>query len=166
MTPKISFITATVGAALVLAVPAWGDSWGADQGNQTVRVSPDLVDLLTAKNGVVDAKPHGRGRPLMESADYVATASSRRGIDKAVHAWLAPESNVSTYAACAGRGACAPREAFERAARPAGAAYVATVSSGSGIEWPQIGVGFVVGILLALGLVLGLRYTQLRSLAH
>ena len=48
MTPKISFITAIVGAALVLAVPAFGDSWGADQNQATVRVSPDLVDRAAA----------------------------------------------------------------------------------------------------------------------
>ena len=29
MTPKISFFTAVVGAALVFAVPAFGDAWGA-----------------------------------------------------------------------------------------------------------------------------------------
>ena len=48
MTPKISFITAVVGAALVFAVPAFGDSWGADQDQATVHVSPDLVDRVDA----------------------------------------------------------------------------------------------------------------------
>ena len=48
MTPKISFITAIVGAALVFAVPAFGDSWGADRNQETVRVSPDLVDRAAA----------------------------------------------------------------------------------------------------------------------
>ena len=31
MTRTISLITATVGAALLFAVPAYGDNWGADQ---------------------------------------------------------------------------------------------------------------------------------------
>ena len=48
MTPKISFITAIVGAALVLAVPAFGDAWGTDRNQATVRVSPDLVDRADA----------------------------------------------------------------------------------------------------------------------
>jgi hypothetical protein len=56
--------------------------------------------------------------------------------------------------------------AFERAHPSAGTAYVAVVSSGGGIEWPQIGVGFGVGILLALGLVLGMRHMRVRPLAH
>jgi hypothetical protein len=54
MTRTISLITATVGAALLFAVPAWGDNWGAEQGNQPVSVSPDIADTLTAKNGTVD----------------------------------------------------------------------------------------------------------------
>ena len=48
MTPKISFVIAIVGAALVFAVPAFGDSWGADRNQATVRVSPDLVDRAAA----------------------------------------------------------------------------------------------------------------------
>ena len=50
MTPKISFATAAtiVGAALVFAVPAFGDTWGADGNQETVRVSPDLVDRAAA----------------------------------------------------------------------------------------------------------------------
>ena len=46
MTPKLSFITAVVGAALVFAVPAFGDSWGADRTQETARVSPDLADRV------------------------------------------------------------------------------------------------------------------------
>ena len=42
MTPKISFVTvAIIGAALVFAVPAFGDAWGTDRNQETVRVSPD-----------------------------------------------------------------------------------------------------------------------------
>src|SRR5688500_4899263 len=53
MTRTISFIIATVGAALLFAVPAYGDNWGADKAqplndNQQVRVSPDLVDRAVA----------------------------------------------------------------------------------------------------------------------
>jgi hypothetical protein len=46
MTRTISIITATVGAALLFVVPAYGDNWGADKAQPTeqVRVSPDLAD--------------------------------------------------------------------------------------------------------------------------
>jgi hypothetical protein len=54
----------------------------------------------------------------------------------------------------------------ERASPPAGTAYVSTIDSGTGIEWPSIGVGFGVGILLALGLMVTLRYARVRQPAH
>ncbi len=41
-----------------------------------------------------------------------------------------------------------------------------TVSSGREIEWPQIGIGFGVGIVLMLGLYLALKGTRTRPLAH
>jgi hypothetical protein len=41
-----------------------------------------------------------------------------------------------------------------------------TVSSGSEIEWPQIGIGFGLGIVLAFGLLLAARATRVRPLAH
>lgn len=76
------------------------------------------------------------------SAVAAQTAAWRAedGFDKAVEAKLALESNVSTPA--------------EPAAPPAGTLYAAT---GRGIEWPQIGIGFGVGILLAFGFALGAR---------
>ena len=36
MTRTISLITATVGAALLFAVPAWGDNWGNDRQDQAI----------------------------------------------------------------------------------------------------------------------------------
>jgi hypothetical protein len=41
-----------------------------------------------------------------------------------------------------------------------------TVSSGRELEWPQIGVGFGIGIVLALGLFLAMKSTRQRPLAH
>ena len=51
---------------------------------------------------------------------------------------------------------------------PAELVKPAPVSSPSGneVEWPQIGVGFAVGILLMLGFGLVLRYARVRQLAH
>ena len=48
MTRTISLITATVGAALLFAVPAWGDSWGADKAQPTTAVSPDWFERAAA----------------------------------------------------------------------------------------------------------------------
>ena len=43
---------------------------------------------------------------------------------------------------------------------------VSTGSSGTEIEWPQIGVGLGIGILLGLGLWLALSFGRIRLLAH
>ena len=104
---------------------------------------------LTASAAFAQAPPERRGL-----SDFGLSASTPTTVRPGVGRWGQPNVVISH------------RDAFERATPPAGTAYVATVSSGSGIEWPQIGVGFVVGILLALGLVLGLRYTRVRPLAH
>jgi hypothetical protein len=47
-------------------------------------------------------------------------------------------------------------------------ASVATspVESGTEIEWPQVGVGLGLGIMLALGPWLAMRITRIRPLAH
>lgn len=50
---------------------------------------------------------------------------------------------------------------------PANVPVQATVSSsGSEIEWPQIGIGLGIGILLMLGLMLAVRATRQPPLAH
>jgi hypothetical protein len=43
---------------------------------------------------------------------------------------------------------------------------VASIGSGTEIEWPQVGIGFGFGILLALGLGLAVRLTRVPPLAH
>jgi hypothetical protein len=43
---------------------------------------------------------------------------------------------------------------------------VSTSGSGDEIQWPQVGVGFGVGITLVFGLLLALRATRQRQLAH
>lgn len=48
MTRTISIITATVGAVLVLALPAYGDSWGADRAQPTGVTSPDWFERKAA----------------------------------------------------------------------------------------------------------------------
>lgn len=39
-------------------------------------------------------------------------------------------------------------------------------SSGSVIEWPQLGLGFGLGIVFVLGTILAVRLTRSRALAH
>ena len=56
-------------------------------------------------------------------------------------------------------------DSFYRAEPPRGAVPV-SVTSGTEIEWPQIGVGLGIGLLLALGLGLFMRTAHVRPFAH
>ena len=40
------------------------------------------------------------------------------------------------------------------------------VSSGSEIDWAQVGVGVGIGLLLVFGLVAAMRFTRVRQLGH
>ncbi len=138
MTPKISFFTAVVGAALVLAVPAFGDSWGADQNQVTVHVSPDLVDRAVAVkqqelSSMLDARE--RSFAAMSEATRVVSPDPVRD----------------------------DRFRLDAAAVPT---LTAAISSPRHIEWLQIGMGFGGGILLAISLFLAMRMTRPRLPAH
>ena len=74
--------------------------------------SPDIVDLLVAKNGVLDS------------------------------------SLVDALSANSGR------------------VEASTIDSGAEIEWPQVGIGFGIAILLALGVGLTMRVAHVRPFAH
>ena len=56
-------------------------------------------------------------------------------------------------------------DANERGRGPA-PAVGSTVSSGRDVDWPQLAIGFLFGVALALGLVLAYRSTRQRALAH
>jgi hypothetical protein len=59
-------------------------------------------------------------------------------------------------------------DANERAVPPVSNTSVSVTPTGSGrdIEWPQLGIGFGIGIALVLGLILAMRTTRGRELAH
>jgi hypothetical protein len=159
MTRKISLITAIVGSALVVGVPAaWGDSWYLDRGEQTVAVLPDaheravLASELSSRVGMreypdaferaVAAKQQGSGLvgPYRDAFERAALAgTSQPGVIADSHDRIAPSTPTSS---------------------------VTATSSGREVEWPQIGIGVGLGILLALGLGLAMRFTRIRPLAH
>ena len=93
-------------------------------------------------------------------ATSVALAMAEDGFDRPVAAKLALQSS--------------PQSMFRRAFDPdlfrvdavSAAAPVSAPDSSPQIAWLQIGIGFAVGILLALGLWLAVRLTRTRSLAH
>jgi hypothetical protein len=138
MTPKISFITAAVGAALVLAVPALGGSWYPGQDRETVHVSPDLVDRAVAV----------RQQKLASMLDARERSFAARND---ATTFVAPDPVRDD------------RFRLDPASIPTPAA---TIGSGREIEWLQIGMGFGGGVLLAVGLFLTMRMTRVRQPAH
>ena len=138
MTPKISFFTAVVGAALVFAVPAFGDTWGADGNQETVRVSPDLVDRAAAV----------RQRELSNMLD----ARERS---------LAAKSEATTIVA-----PDPIRDDRFRLAPATIPTAAVTVDSARELDWLQIAIGFGAGTLLAIALFLAMRATRVRQPAH
>ena len=176
MTRTISLITATVGAALLFAVPAWGDNWGTDRQDQAI------VNAL-AEDGFDDAVlPRSRinRRRCSTLASRRSASPSRIASSRST---LASEHSTAKSAGRAELGLLrrrirtgdsAPRR---RGREPVSATIdsgsirsdtpsVTTTSSGTDIEWPQVGIGFGIGIVLALGLVLAMRVTQIRPFAH
>jgi hypothetical protein len=171
MTPRIAFITA-VGAALVLAVSATAapsqqqpDFWNYDKsGAKRTDTSPGVAatDLATL------VVPSG-GESLTTMLDARERAlSAGRGID--------PSATV------AGRARVfAAMEKFVETPRPirepvvddrfridptAGSVPVSAATSGREIEWPQIGFGVALGLLLALGATIVFRTARRSQLAH
>jgi len=137
MTPKLSFVTAVVGAALVLAVPAYGDPWGADRSAAMVHVSPDLVDRVAA----------ARQQELSSMLDARERSFAARSDAGIVSPDPVRDDRFQLGAAST--------------AAPAG-----TIGSADEIEWLQIGIGFGGGVLLAISLLLATRLARPRLPAH
>jgi hypothetical protein len=138
MTPRITLIGAAVGAALVLAVPALGDSWGADRARLSVHVSPDLADRVAAARqkelfAVLDA------RERSFATSRVAAPARAPGPVHDDHFRLDP-SSVATP--------------------------VVASPSGGGIDWSQLGIGVAIGVLLTIGLMVAMRLPRARQPAH
>lgn len=138
MTSRITLVTAVVGATLVLAVPAFGDSWGADRSQVSVHVSPDLADrAAAAKQQTLFAVLDARERAFSTGRSASTGANPERAHDD--HFRFHP-SSVPTP--------------------------VATTSSGGGTDWAQLGIGFGAGVLLMLALMAALRVPWARQPAH
>jgi len=139
MTPRITLITAVAAAALVVGVPAaFGDNWGADrQASATVIGLPDREDrAAAARQAEVATLPAGVERSLVETRSLAERPYVGDGGDRFS---IVPTSTPTT---------------------------VGATDSGRELEWPQIGFGVGIGLLFALGLMLVLRTTRSRELAH
>ena len=175
MTRKISLIVGIAVAALAVGIPT-------ALGGGRLAGSPQPSDAVNYFYNVERATT-SQPDPMIED-----------GLDRAVATKLALQSTVSSYRDANERGATTKpsvqsslsgygdafertdvagqpslstyRDAFERGAPVAGPTDVPTISSGREIEWPQLGIGFGLGIVLVVGLWLAMRVTRIRPLSH
>ena len=174
MTPKISLITALVGAALVFAVPAYGDSWGADRQSDSVGyLNPDAGDRAAATNQqeqatMLDARERSLGASV--GNQKVSPLDARERALEAKHeVVLGSDFYADGFAQAVQSRGTTPDPVRDDRFRlhPSSVPSPVTVTSpGRDIEWPQIGFGFGIGIVLMLGLYLALKATRQRPLAH
>lgn len=153
MTPRISLVTAAAAAALAVGVPAaLADPWGADQQARTSAVgSPDLVEravaarqnelatMLDSRERSLGTGRFGASRAMPTERPLVGDGGDRFTIDPKSHPSSASSSNTVTDSSS---------------------------SFGHEIEWPQVGLGVVLGIVIALGLMLVPRTTRGRQVAR
>jgi len=188
MTRNISLVTAVVGAALVLGVPAaWGDSWFNDQQQASVRVSPDVVDrAVAAKQKSLSSVPDARHSSLVtrqraleareEPFDARGDALNRQyGLGKYA---VSTETTAPNQLVDARSDGLNRLYGLGKYQTPVGdfdrfridhsnvPVPVSVTSSGREIDWPQIGIGFGVGMIIVMGLILALKATHSRPFAH
>jgi hypothetical protein len=194
MTRTISLITATVGAALLFAVPAYGDNWGADKAQPVTTSSPDWferaaavavakqkVEMLNARERalgttqvIVDARSDGLNR-LYGLGEYANPLDLREralverptGTVREQPAGFDARSDGLNRLYGLGEYA-APVVADDRfRIDHSNVPETVTVSSsGRDIEFPQIGIGLGLVLALAIGAFLMIRHTRGRPLAH
>jgi len=187
--PRKSLIIAIVGMALVSVPAALGKS-------QPVTHSPDAIEravLARELSSRLDSTVYRDAFERAVAADRTRTAAqaltarsqalneryglggvvSRDAFERAALAnanrqWLDGLSTRSeAMRSSPGLGSTVPvsdsHDRFSPAPEPVS---IPAVGSGREIDWPQIGVGFGVGLVLAMGLMLTMRYTRIRPLAH
>ena len=117
---------------------AFGDAWGTDRNQETVRVSPDSIDRAAAvRQQELSSMLDARERSLTAKSEATTIVAPDPIRDDRFR--LAP-ATIPTAAV--------------------------TVDSGREIDWLQIAIGFGAGTLLAIALFLAMRATRVRQPAH
>ena len=170
MTRTISLITATVGTALLFAIPAYGDSWGMDKGREPVRVSPDLEDRAIVAEQIRLARMLDARERSLEVAieNRVQPVDRERALGTKNELMLSSDFYADGFAQALQPNDSRPEPVRDDRFRlnADSTPTVTATSSSRDIELPQVGIGFGLGLVLAIGLFLVMRYTRGRQLAH
>lgn len=154
MTRTISLIIGIATAALVVGVPtALGEGRLAGSLEPAPEVAPDWFEraadrAIEGNGGIVVSRSDSHDVIRYDSNGYADAAERAQRIDIVVPTALT--------------------DSFERSAPPQGTldSTSQSVPAGSDRDWSQLGTGFGLGLILALGLMLAMRYTRGRQLAH
>ena len=145
MTRTISLITAVATIALFAAPAAWSES-GPDAVERAVNAANRTSNVSIYPDAVERA---------VNAATHTSTVSVYPdAFERALNTRI---SSLPTTI---------PGDNHDRIEALDTPSPVSVSSSGRDVEWPQIGIGFGMGALLALGLVLTLRLVRARELAH
>jgi len=199
MTRTLSLVV-IVGAALVLAAPAFGTGERFADAPQWQQALMARSEALNQKHGLGEHSPavqalilrgealnqkYGLGEHAQSSARVLDARERALGVRGEIPGSSAIDSRerslgvrndaayASDFVADGFAQAVRPHDTVSGPVRddrfnlePTTVPVAVTTGSGREIEWPQVGIGFGVGILLALGLVLAMRATRIRPLAH
>jgi hypothetical protein len=146
MTRTISLIIGIAVVALVAVPTAFGEGRLAGSNEQTgvQYFYANERATLAQQPVVLDRRTDAFDRnPVVAQSAYVTSEHS-----------VPARPDVSTYL-----------DANERGTVPSSPS-VTPSSTDDGIEWPQIGIGFGIGMVLAIVLGLSLKATRPRTLAH
>lgn len=135
---------------------------------EIIRSGALAIAIAIAALGLAVPAALGEGR-LAGSTEGPGQAGSYLDDDAVtapVETALAPYRRTDAF----DREAVVPGAALSAAANERGRVSApsagAPARSGQGVDWLQVGIGFLLGALLALGLVLTYRTTRQRTLAH
>jgi hypothetical protein len=193
MIRRISLVVVAAGAALAVSSVALAQSQPlADPFDSmrpaTLAVSPEVADQVEAmrqelalSRQLTDSFDRARPATLAvspEVAERVAAARRELVLDRMRPATLAVSPEVAEMVAAARLALestpIVSSDARDRVGTASGddggtrvnVPGVPSTSSDRDLDWPQLGIGFAVGILLALGLGLAMRLTRFSPLAR
>jgi hypothetical protein len=172
---KFSITAVLAALAVALAAPAaWADSWAADrharaeQAQSATTEQATVVPYLSQGQGVDESQFSGAAQAT-EQATVVPYLSHGQGVDVSQFGGTAPVSATSSYPDWFERfvAAHSTREPVgdDHFRDPPDTAPV-TATSGTQFEWPQLGIGLAIVILIAATALLAVRLTRIRPLAR
>lgn len=167
MAPRFSLIAAALVAGLALAAPtALAGSEPMKRGLGDFGRSSGQISGPADTSNLADAADRARAGQISLYPDAVerAVAARQRELQTTSVFADAHERAVAGRADTNGLPV-GHRDRYELDV-PAGPVTAASTGSSGEIEWPQLGIGFAVGIVFVLGLMLAVRLTRSRPLAH